>query len=317
MNNPDNTLIQFADNPQTMTSLEIAEVTGKNHFDVLKAIRKMEPAWEKVQGSKFACLLRTSDLPNGGKKENPYYVLTKTETLYIATKFNDEARARLVIRWEQLEHEHRQPGPAAVPSAAVPRQPPVSVIQQPSRRQILLMALQAEEECQRLIDQNSLLQANMLYMSLELGRRYQIIQQYAPEALPLVHTPGYEPWQNTQQTMPTAPPTAPPTQTYTATQLAREYGMKAISFNNLLQQLGVQYLSAGQWLLAPDYAGRGYTLTKHVTVHDQGRPQRKPFTVWTQQGRQFLHDRLKKHGILPLIERQPAQQEQTQKGGTK
>lgn len=298
MDNPDNTpLIQFADTPQTMTSIEIAEVTGKQHKDVLKAIRKMEPAWEKVQGRKFAPSLRTSELPNGGKKENPYYVLTKTECLYIATKFNDEARARLVVRWEQLEHERQQPD--AVPSAAVPRQPPVSVIQQPSRRQILLMALQAEEECQRLSDQNSLLQANMLYMSLELGRRYQIIQQYAPEALPLVHIPGYEPWQNTQQTMPAAPQTAPPAQTYTVTQLAKEYGMKAISFNNLLQQLGLQYLSAGQWLLAPDYAGRGYTLTKHVTVHDQGRPQRKPFTVWTEQGRQFLHDTLSRQGISP------------------
>ena len=35
----------------------------------------------------------------------PCYSLSKIETLYIATKFNDEARARLVIRWEQLEHE--------------------------------------------------------------------------------------------------------------------------------------------------------------------------------------------------------------------
>jgi phage regulator Rha-like protein len=31
------------------------------------------------------------------------YELTKTESLYIATKFNDEARAKLVLRWEQLE----------------------------------------------------------------------------------------------------------------------------------------------------------------------------------------------------------------------
>ena len=93
--------------PQRMTSFEIAELTGKNHFDVLKAIRKMEPAWEKVQGSKFACLQKTYDLPNGGKKLTPYYSLTKTETLYIATKFNDEARARLVIRWEALELERR------------------------------------------------------------------------------------------------------------------------------------------------------------------------------------------------------------------
>ena len=28
-----------------MTSLDIAEISGKPHNDVLKAIRKMEPAW--------------------------------------------------------------------------------------------------------------------------------------------------------------------------------------------------------------------------------------------------------------------------------
>lgn len=30
-----------------MTSLQIAEITGKRHADVMKSIRKMEPAWEK------------------------------------------------------------------------------------------------------------------------------------------------------------------------------------------------------------------------------------------------------------------------------
>jgi phage antirepressor YoqD-like protein len=35
----------------------------------------------------------------------PCYSLTKTECLYIATKFNDEARARLVLRWETLERQ--------------------------------------------------------------------------------------------------------------------------------------------------------------------------------------------------------------------
>ena len=88
---------------QMMTSLEIAELTGKNHFDLMRAIRKMEPAWEKVQGCKFALLQRTYDLPNGGTKTVPCYQLTKTECLYIATKFNDEARAKLVLRWEELE----------------------------------------------------------------------------------------------------------------------------------------------------------------------------------------------------------------------
>ena len=86
-----------------MTSLEIAELTGKNHFDLLRAIRKMEPAWEKTCGCKFALTSRTIIQPNGGTREVPCYMLTKTECLYIATKFNDEARAKLVLRWQQLE----------------------------------------------------------------------------------------------------------------------------------------------------------------------------------------------------------------------
>ena len=40
----------------------------------------------------------------------PCYSLSKTECLYIATKFNDEARAKLVIRWEELELERETKG---------------------------------------------------------------------------------------------------------------------------------------------------------------------------------------------------------------
>ena len=90
---------------QTMTSLEIAELTGKQHKDVMKAIRNMEPAWEKACGRNFALTSRTIVQPNGGTREVPCYQLTKTECLYIATKFNDEARAKLVLRWEELERE--------------------------------------------------------------------------------------------------------------------------------------------------------------------------------------------------------------------
>ena len=38
---------------QHMTSLEIAELTGKQHKDVMKAIRNMEPAWVNIAGSNF------------------------------------------------------------------------------------------------------------------------------------------------------------------------------------------------------------------------------------------------------------------------
>ena len=89
-----------------MTSIKIAEVTGKQHKDVMRAIRNMEPAWEKVHEGKFSLKQRTIQTSNGATRQVPYYSLTKTECLYIATKFNDEARAKLVLRWEQLEMEN-------------------------------------------------------------------------------------------------------------------------------------------------------------------------------------------------------------------
>lgn len=84
---------------QTMSSLQIAELTGKQHKDVMRAVRGMEDAWVKVNGRKFALVEYTD--AKGEKR--PCYQLTKTECLYIATKFNDEARAKLVLRWEELE----------------------------------------------------------------------------------------------------------------------------------------------------------------------------------------------------------------------
>ena len=89
---------QMTESRQRMTSLEIAEVTGKPHNDVMKAIRKMEPAWVRICQGKFSLTSRMVQQPNGGTREVPCYSLTKTECLYVATKFNDEARAKLVLR---------------------------------------------------------------------------------------------------------------------------------------------------------------------------------------------------------------------------
>lgn len=88
-----------------MSSLEIAEITGKAHSDVLKSIRRMEPAWVKVNGGNFSLV----DYIDEKGEKRPCYKLTKTECLYVATKFNDEARAKLVIRWENLEYGREKP----------------------------------------------------------------------------------------------------------------------------------------------------------------------------------------------------------------
>ena len=89
------------DKQQMMTSLEIAELTGKQHNHLMRDIRNMEIAWEKVTQSRFGL----SSYKDSTGRTLPCYSLTKTECLYIATKFNDEARAKLVLRWEQLERQ--------------------------------------------------------------------------------------------------------------------------------------------------------------------------------------------------------------------
>ena len=65
----------------------------------MEAIRRMEPAWVNMAGSNF----RLGSYKDANGQLRPCYELTKTECLYIATKFNDEARAKLVLRWEELE----------------------------------------------------------------------------------------------------------------------------------------------------------------------------------------------------------------------
>lgn len=90
---------------ETMSSLQIAETTGKEHKNVMAAIRTMKPAWEKVNGLKFQLV----EYKDAKGEKRPMYELSKLECLYIATKFNDEARAKLIIRWEQLETERNRP----------------------------------------------------------------------------------------------------------------------------------------------------------------------------------------------------------------
>ena len=64
---------------ETMTSLEIAEVAGKRHSDVLETIRNMEPAWEKVSQRKFPLSSYKQHQPNGGYKDVSCYIFGKTE----------------------------------------------------------------------------------------------------------------------------------------------------------------------------------------------------------------------------------------------
>ena len=92
-------------NKKTMSSLEIAELAGRNHKDVMRSIRDMEPAWVKVNGRNFA-LVEYKDTKGEAR---PCYELHYDECMYVASKFNDETRAKLVVRWRDLEIGKAEP----------------------------------------------------------------------------------------------------------------------------------------------------------------------------------------------------------------
>jgi len=90
---------------ERMTSIQIAEVTNKPHSDVMKAIRQMQKAWVELGQGNFSL----SSYINSQNRAMPMYELSKAECLYIATKFNDTARAKLVLRWQELEESKSKP----------------------------------------------------------------------------------------------------------------------------------------------------------------------------------------------------------------
>jgi prophage antirepressor-like protein len=93
------------------------------------------------------------------------------------------------------------------------------------------------------------------------------------------------------------------TQTVTITQIAQDYGFSAIRFNELLMRLRIQHKVGGQWILYSPHLHKGYVQSfSSYFVKPDGEVQVKVHTRWTQSGRLFLYEELKKASILPLIE---------------
>ena len=120
---------------QTMSSLQIAELTGKQHSHIMRDIRALLE--QGVQESNFGLSYTIRQLPNGGSKQEPYYQLTKTGCLILASGYNAVLREKIINRWIELETE-----------AAKQYQVPTSF-----REALLLAAAQQEqiEEQQKLL----------------------------------------------------------------------------------------------------------------------------------------------------------------------
>ena len=93
------------------------------------------------------------------------------------------------------------------------------------------------------------------------------------------------------------------TSTMTITQIAQDYGMSGQRMNKLLHGLRIQYKVGEQWILYAEYKDKCYVSSE--TIHfmtNEAVPCTTLNTKWTQKGRLFLYDILKKEGILPKME---------------
>lgn len=247
-----------------MTSLQIAEITARLHKNVMRAIRNMEPAWEKINGRKFELV----DYKDEKGETRPCYSLNKEECLYIATKFNDEARAKLIKRWKELEEQHQKP--------SVPQ----------NYLEALKSLVKAEEEKQQLALENKQKDETIITISkanVELGNKIT-------EMLPKVSY--YDRILQSNATM-------------TITQIAQDYGMSAIAMNKELESMRIQHKERGQWILYAQFLKGGYVHSRAVDIiRKDGRHDVKYNTEWTTKGRLFLYEALKGKGILPLIEQE-------------
>ena len=260
-------LVKFAFEKQTMSSLEIAELTGKPHNDVLKAIRAMEPAWEKVNGGNFSRV----EYKDAKGEMRPCYELTKTECLYVATKFNDEARAKLVIRWEELEKKARK-GMIALPNFTDPAEAAMAWAKEYREKKVLAIENQSlQKEIVRLEQDNSNLAAEVQVLSDDKNYLDLIMRSRS---------------------------------LMTVTQIAQDYGMSAKAMNQILANMGIQYKNNGQWILYSKYKDGGYVSSRSIDItRSNGMPDTVMQTEWTQAGRRFLYEELKKQGIIPMLER--------------
>lgn len=93
-----------------MSSLEVAELTGKRHADVMRDIRNLLD--QGVAERNFAL----SEYKDSTGRKLPCYNLTKKGCLILASGYDAKLREKIIDRWEELE-EAKQTGGFQIPQS--------------------------------------------------------------------------------------------------------------------------------------------------------------------------------------------------------
>lgn len=91
---------------ETMSSLEISELTGKRHAHILRDIRNLLE--QGVDQTNFGLMFDIRHLPNNAERKIPFYQLTKKGCLILASGYSAILREKIINRWEELELENQK-----------------------------------------------------------------------------------------------------------------------------------------------------------------------------------------------------------------
>lgn len=98
-----------------MSSLEIAELTGKRHDAILRDIRNL-----LRQGVSAHNFVETS-YKDKSNRQSPCFELTKKGCLILASGYDAVLREKIIDRWEQLELEKPPNLPRSLESPCIIR----------------------------------------------------------------------------------------------------------------------------------------------------------------------------------------------------
>ena len=266
---------------ETMTSLEIAEITGKNHSHIMRDIRNLLS--QGVSESNFGLSSYKQSQPNGGTKNVPCYKLTKKGCLILASGYDALLREKIINRWEELETKERTGG-FAVPQTFA------EALMLAAKQQLALEEKEKKiaalsEEQERLLIENTKQGETINEQGEQIIKLTSDISQMKPKV---------DYCDIILQSI----------STVLITQIAQDYGMSAVAFNKKLAELHIQHKVNNQWILYAPYVSMGYVQSKPVNIPlPDGTTKIRLNTEWTQKGRLFLYETLKSHNIVPLIEK--------------
>ena len=298
-----NDLIEFGESERMMTSLEIAEVTGKSHAHVMRDIRNIikqinqstsglvipddikddyhrgdrtqyKYLSQKTQNILFDfCFnnntgskytIRESSYKDAKGEERNMYELNKKACLLLSSGYDVNLRAKIIDRWEELEIKARA-NMITLPNFEDPAEAAMAWAKEYREKKVLAIEnKKLEEENIQLAAENQELKHDKNYLDLIMRSKALL----------------------------------------TISQIAQDYGMSGKAMNKKLADMGIQYSINGQWILYARYKDCGYVSSRSIDItRADGRPDVVIHTEWTQAGRNFLYEELKKQGIIPMLER--------------